>query len=886
MLDRAPSETSRLEIVGEPGIGKSALFDEAVALAVDRGFRVLVARPNEFEASLAYAGLGDLIGEITEVDELSPPEQRALDVALARADADGVVVSTRTLGAAVAATLRWATGQGPTLLAIDDIQWLDVATADVLSYVLRRLPPHNLTVLVARRPTGASWLDPDDEMRVEPMSDAATRQLAVRLAGPQLPRATVDRVVEASGGNPLFVKELLRSTSLAAQQAMVPLPVPASLQQIVAARVIGLPDATVEALALASLLAAPTVDTLAALGVLDDLPPAERIEIVDVVGRSIRFRHPMLASAAHDAIPGSQRLRLHRRLAEVTTGLQRCIHLAFGTDHQDSAVATELSDAVPGLIARGAATEAADLALLALSITPDDDPVRFERMLVCGDALFRDGRTEDALSHLDRARREAPSTHVVARALLGLATIEYSHIDNAERAAEHALRAVELTEDPALLAEAHTILARVQYTDFGAAADHAATALALMEGLDDVDDLALAMALNASATADFMAGRGLDRSLFAKAIDLERDSAVSLADSAFGALAALLKYADELDESRTMLQGLVDDADEGSLPYALSHLPQLELWTGRWSAAEHAARRHLELARATNQESQVQAALFNLAVVAAFTGDIDDARPLAQSLYDEGVSTGALWTERNGAALLGFIAMSVGDASAAVRFLGRYDDIGEAMGLHEPGYLRFLADYIEALVAVGDTERAIAVLDRIEPRAHRLERPSALGMVHRGRALVAAHRGDVDEAIAAARAGVAAYDGTALVYDRARALLTLGVVLRRFKLRAEARAVLEPALQLFVEMGARSLVERVEVEIARLGVRSVSSAALTETEARVAQLAAAGRTTRQIADALFISAKTVEANMTRIYRKLGAANRAELANLLATSEAS
>jgi len=119
------------------------------------------------------------------------------------------------------------------------------------------------------------------------------------------------------------------------------------------------------------------------------------------------------------------------------------------------------------------------------------------------------------------------------------------------------------------------------------------------------------------------------------------------------------------------------------------------------------------------------------------------------------------------------------------------------------------------------------------------------------------------------------------VYDRARARLTLGTVLRRFKLRAEARTVLSETLESFEAMGAASFVERTRLELARVGIRGPTSLSLTETESRVASLAAAGRTTRQIADSLFISTKTVEANLTRIYRKLGVANRAELSTVLA-----
>jgi len=378
-----------------------------------------------------------------------------------------------------------------------------------------------------------------------------------------------------------------------------------------------------------------------------------------------------------------------------------------------------------------------------------------------------------------------------------------------------------------------------------------------------------------------MAGRGLDRAMFERAIELERGSPVAAADSAAGALAALLKYADQLVESRSMLLALADVADEGSMPYVIGHLPQLELWSGNWEAAEHYARLHLELAQRTHQDSQRHAAQLNLATIATYRGDVERAAPMAPQLFDEGSQKGALWTERSGAGLLRLLAMTTGDAPSAVRHLVRYDEIGEGMNLHEPGYVRFHGDLVEALVAAGDIERAESLLDRIEPRAVRLGRVSALGTVRRGRALVFAHRGEADPAVAAATAAVAAYEGTPLLYDRARAELTLGVVLRRFRRRAQARAALTEAAATFQLLGATGLVDRARLELDRVGGRDDRPLALTNTEHRVASLAAQGRTTRQIADALFVSAKTVEANLTRIYRKLGVTNRAELATRMA-----
>jgi DNA-binding CsgD family transcriptional regulator len=906
LLDSAREASGGVVIDGQAGIGKTALLEVAVDHARDGEFRIIAARPTRAETPLAFAALTDLLHGV-DFALLPAAQRRVLEIALGRRENDGQPPLANELGMAVVQLVEALTLDGPPLVVVvDDLQWIDAASREVLTFAMRRLPPAGVCVLVAQRDPATDTIPSNgDSIHDAPSADfeffdvPEAIRITLRALPPdsierlvrgslaaQLPVHILNRVIDVAGGNPLFAIELGRAMSDAVMHPGRPLPVPASLASVVAGRFHTLPARTVEALAAVALLARPSLGELADLDLVDDLQPAEVAGIVEIRGRQIAFTHPLLASAAHDALPGTQRLAMHRRLADVTRGTERCIHLALGSTHPDAAVAAELTAAVVVEVDRGATAEAAELAMLALDATPTTDALRWERMIFVGDVLFRAGRTEEAIAQITAARDNAPVPMVRAKALLGLATIEYSRSDDAEAAAVLAREVLGSTDDPDLLAEAHTILARVLYTDFVEAAEHADAALAIIRGRDFPDPLALAQALNASATARFLAGDGLDREAFAMAIDLERNSIGPVADSAYASLAALLKYADELHEAQAMLESLTERADPGSLPYALGHLPQLHLWAGRWDEAERCAQRHLTLAEETHQDSQVQAARFNLAIVAAYRGEVGEAEPLGRGLYDEGRAAGVPWTERNGAALLGFLAMTTGDAESAATYFARYDELGEMMRLHEPGYARFHGDYVEALVAIGDTARATSVIDRIEIRAVRTQRVSALAAVHRGRALVAAHEGDRDDAFAAARQAVATLVGTPLAYERARAMLTLGIVARRFKERAVAREALSEALGQFEQMGAASLAERARRELDRVGGRvgagPTDLSALTATEASVAELAAAGRTTRQIADSLFISTKTVEANLTRIYRKLGLANRAQLANHLAT----
>jgi DNA-binding CsgD family transcriptional regulator len=880
-VERASSASACLVLEGEPGIGKTAVLDAAIARAVALGHRVATARPTAAEAPLAFAGLGDLVRGF-DPDVLSPGRRRALDVALGREPGEGDPPQAHELGAALVELVEHVAAGTPLVAVIDDLQWLDAATRDVLTFALRRLPATGVCVLVARR-TGADAPEFGEVMTLQGLDTVDTGELIRRVTA-TLPPHLVRTVISGSGGNPLFAIELARSLVVEQPEPGRRVALPASLGTLVAERFRGLPAGTLEALAATALLSRPSVDELDQLGLLAELHAAEAGEIVEVRGRAIRFRHPLLAAAAHDAVTGTRRLELHRRLAEVTQGSERCLHLALGSTRADAAIALELTDAARAESRRGAPVEAAELALLAVELTPTDDPQRSVRHLLASDLTFRAGRTDEALA-LARGVADHPVAPVDRhRALLAMATIEFSRSDDAETAAELARGVVAEATDPELLADAHTILARAEYTDFERAAGHAEAALALIRARHPVPPLALAHALNATASARFMAGHGLDRAAFEQAIELEAGTDVLDADSAYGALAAGLKYADEIDAAREMFHTLAARADVGSLPYALSHLPQLEIWAGRWDEAEQWARRHLVLAEQTAQQSQLFTARFNLSMVAAFRGDVAEAEELGRQVYDEGRASGTPWTERNGAAMLGFIAMTRGDAAGAAVLLGRYVELGEQMHLEEPGYQRFHGDYVEALVALGRVADAEAVVERLDARATRLGRVSGLAAAARGRALLAALAGDRDAALHNSGVAVEVLAGSSLAYDVARAWLTRGVVCRRFKERGEARAALGEALTRFEQMGSPVFAERVRNELGRVGGRAVAaySSELTPTETRVAHLAAAGRTTRQMADELFISAKTVEANLTRVYRKLGVGNRAQLANRLAS----
>jgi DNA-binding NarL/FixJ family response regulator len=230
-----------------------------------------------------------------------------------------------------------------------------------------------------------------------------------------------------------------------------------------------------------------------------------------------------------------------------------------------------------------------------------------------------------------------------------------------------------------------------------------------------------------------------------------------------------------------------------------------------------------------------------------------------------------------GLSALGFLELSLGNAAEADRHLNPLVARMEAAGVREPGAARFVPDAIEALIALGRLDEAETLLIRLERRARTLDRASALAASARCRALLAAARGDLASALSTLEAALAEHDRAAMPFERARTLLVLGEVRRRAKYKRAARETLEAALAVFEELGAELWAAKARSDLGRIGGRAPATDALTPTERRVAELVAEGRPTKVVAGELFVSVKTVEGHLSRIYAKLGVRSRAELA---------
>jgi predicted ATPase len=333
-LDGRPAGTGPNAFVweGEAGIGKSTLWLAAVEAASERGLRVLASRPGEAERELAHAGLGDLFdGALDDVlPELPAPRRRALEVALLVGDAAGAPVDARALGVAVRSSLQLLAADEPVVIAIDDVQWLDASSASALAFALRRLAETDILLLLARRvgsgaPTSAveDAVESDriERVRVSPLSVGAIDQLVHDRLGRTFARPTQLRLHEGSGGNPFYALELARSfpdDEVVGGDPTLPLRVPATLEELVHARLEGFAGPTREALVLASAHGRLTTAQLGAAGIEQSaLDPALEENVLELLNGAVRFTHPLLGSVLYQRLPLGERQRVHRRLAEL-----------------------------------------------------------------------------------------------------------------------------------------------------------------------------------------------------------------------------------------------------------------------------------------------------------------------------------------------------------------------------------------------------------------------------------------------------------------------------------------------------------------------------------------------------------------------------------------
>jgi DNA-binding CsgD family transcriptional regulator len=890
-FDRAHAGPAALVLEGEVGIGKSTLWAAGVALARERGLCVLSSRPAEAEQALPYAGLGDVfepvLGDV--LPSLQQPRRHALEIALLiEESADGV--DPRAVAVAARSAFEIVAANGPVLLAIDDVQWLDPASAAALAFALRRLNERRVLALLARRvEPGAERSELEaafdsthlHDLRVTPLSLGATQQLVRSRLHRTFSRPMLRRLHDASGGNPFYALELARALGPDVDSTE-PLPVPETLEGLVRARLAGLPQKTREALLFVSAVGAATPTLLRAAGIDEAVLDAGfAAHVIDQADGVVTFAHPLLASVLYRGAPAAERRRVHQTAAEaVAESLARARHLALAADTPDPQVAAVLDDATRLATGRGAPTLAAELAEHAVRLTPPAAAVDIHRRTLAA-----------ATSHLragEIGRAEALARGLLARVPAGRARAQVLVLlsetvgDIDGRAIELLREALgEAADDPALQALIHQHLALlVSFSESVEVAERHARA-SLLLAADLGNDPLRAAALGMVARLRLHAGEPDALKLAEKAYELASATGDAEARLRTGLdLANTLLWSSELDRGRAVLGALQDEwreRHEAATEQVLLRLSLIELFGGRLSlAAEHAARANeIAIQYAADDRDMVH---WNWAVgiVAAHCGDLDRARTHAEA----GQTLATALTNRAGhEGVLGLVDLWSGNPRDAVAHFEAAEQASRSLGHREPTTYWWRPDYVEAMLELGRSDATSELLDRWEEDAARVGRKWVLAHVTRCRGLVAAADGRVAEAQTLLERAVKEHAEVGDPFGQARALLALGVVRRRARQKRASREAIETAAKAFDEIGAAGWAAKARAELARIGGRT-REVGLSPAERRVVELVAAGRTNREVAAELFLGERTVEKHLSNVYAKLGVRSRTELVRTL------
>ncbi|MFI2780742.1 helix-turn-helix transcriptional regulator [Streptomyces sp. ALB3] len=876
-------------LVGDTGVGKTALLGRVVRRAEARGVRVLRAEGSESESDLVFSALHQLLRRAhAEVDRL--PERQS--TALRSAFGTGPAVSGPTgapdpmlIGLAVLSVLSALGDARPLLVVLDDAQWFDRASLDALSFAARRLEGEPVTMVVTARDRdrlpGFDRRTP--VIALEPLDgEAANHLLDLQPASPTGLMRT--RILDQAGGNPLALVELARAA--AARTPGVgspftgPLPLPDHLERIFAARLAGLPAAARRALVV--LAAMDGIDAGIAFpagppDAGDDLwLPAERAGLVRRTGQGLRFRHPLVRSAVYHAASAGERQEAHAALAELVRDEpdRRAWHRAAACSGPDAAVSAEL-----------------------------------ERT---ADRARRRSGHAAAAHALQRAADLAPRRADSARLLVGAAgaavpTGDLAWVEELTAAARA------LTDDPALLASADVQAGRlavltVRHTVVFSRLVQASEQLTVSRPAAALDLLTAAAVVRYYSGADTQLRRieellghlaedpsSTDMRIWVKAVSNpfdDRDRLVSLLPrlaagagrqperlTAFGIMAWLL---DETPQAVRAFDEAFDHWEsQGQLPEGLGGAVA---WAyterGRWDQARAACARTTAVGLTAGLDHAVACAAAVDATVLAYQGDTTEARSRADealALIDPLESRSVLVYARRA---LGAAAAADGAYETAYGLL-RSVFTTEGAPLHYHASYPALAELAAAAARCGRRDDAAGVVERAARTLADDASPRLRALISRARGLLA----EPEDAEPHFRAALADPVLAHWPFERAQTQLDLAEWLRRRRRITEARKPLMDALETFSRLGARPWMERTRAEARAAGLDATATipdalAELSPQQRQIVGLAAGGLTNREIGEKLFLSPRTVGSHLYRSFPKLGITARSQLRGLI------
>jgi DNA-binding CsgD family transcriptional regulator len=898
LVQARAGRSDALVLRGEAGIGKSALCGYAAEQGSD--MTVLRASGAPTESELAFSGLADVLRPLFgRLDRL--PAQQAVALASALALGPPAPVGRFAICAATLSVLGAAAEDEPVLVIVDEAESLDRSSAEALLFAERRLDADRVALLFAVRDGRPTMFDVAElsELRLGPLDRDAARVLLTSSAEATIAPQVIEQLLLAAAGNPLALVEipaLLSPEQLAGTEPLGDeLTTAATVERAFLRQVESLEEPSREALLVAAASDTGELDTiLAALVALDidprSLTPSEKAALVSISGGMLEFRHPLLRAAVYRTASEVDRRAAHQALADAVGGERqldrRAWHLAAAAPGPDDAAARALEGAALAARRRGGHAEAASAFDRAGRLSAEGFE-RARRLREAAADTWLVGRADDARGLLDDALDSADDPGVRAAIQHRRGVID---MWQGSPLASHAL----LVEEAARIEEHDPARAAKMLTDAAWACFMAAEISSGLETAERANALGTRVGGIAETLAKAVLGIALVLSGEARrAVPLFTDY-LGLLDSVEAAPSLglyqplrpdgqLLMWFEQYDRARELLARTVDSARAGSalgaLPYALSVLADLDFRTGNWAAAYAGATEAVRIAEETNQTTTLAFSLGCLARLEAAQGRESDCRAHSERALEIAYPRIGAVVALAGSGL-GLLELGLGQVDQAMEQLEALARRAAEHGLKEPGVIQWAPDLIETYVRVGRSPEAELALAQFESLARKTQRTWALAAAARCRGLLAAEDGFEVEF----RRALELHGRTPTPFERARTQLCLGERLRRAKRRAEAREPLRAALTTFERLGAASWSERARTELAATGETArrrdpYAAEQLTPQELQVALVVARGATNKEAGAALFLSPKTIETHLGRVYRKLNVRSRTELAHL-------
>ncbi|WP_433346049.1 helix-turn-helix transcriptional regulator [Microtetraspora malaysiensis] len=897
-VDQAAAQGGAFMLLGEAGVGKSVLLEVAAARALAAGHTVVRASGSQFEAEVSFAGLHQVLQPLfADLSNLSSAHERALSVALGLGE--GAPPGQLLVANAALLLLRQATVSRPLLVIIDDIAWLDRASAVVLGFVARRLTGSRVGLLAASRSGEESFFEhaglPGYELQTLDERDAAA---LLRAHFPALPPRAHRRLLADAQGNPLALLELpvaLGGSQRLSDSALPQvLPLSGRLQAVFASRIKNLPAATYDLLLLAVL------DGTGDLNVLHageprthetDVPaPAERARLVRVeqgAGRLV-FRHPLIGSAVVELSTGEQRRRAHRLLADRLADRpeRRAWHLAEAAVGPDEEVAALLQAVAHANLRRGDGVRAITLLLRAAELSP----AGIDRAGRLGEAAYLgaivNGDLRDAPRLLELARRADRRGESLATAVAGA-----YHLLNGDGDVDSAHRlmvgAIEMLADPGdahnkpLIEGLYTLL---MVCFFGGRAELWEPFHVAIGRLKPGPPELLGILGKTFSDPARLAPPVLDRldaviAGLSQEVIPARISRIGIAGS----------YVDRLGQCREGLWRVIGHGRDGgavtSAIEALFLLGNDAFLVGQWDEMEQVVEEGLTLCEKHGYRLLAWPGIYLRAMLAAARGQEETATALADQMTRWATPRRARALQCYAWQIRTLVALGRGDFEDAYQQSAAISPAG-VLASHVPHALWSITDLVEAAVRSGRHVEAAAHAAAVEQAGLAVISPR-LAMVTSASAAMAAPDGRYDRLFEAALTTAGAERWP---FERARLQLIYGERLRRDKATTEARTQLAAALDTFRSLDARPWVARASTELRATGLsirqgEAAGMASLTPQQQEIAMLAAAGLTNKQIGERLFLSPRTVANHLYQLFPKLGVASRAALRDALTTAPA-